>query len=343
MNVGKKVVTTTEEVDGIETDAPEKLEDDVIRALTELDGADEVRWQVHRVSASNPGFCEPELSTAELSLHRIATSHGPGRYRVKGIKQDGTYFKSARITIAEPLKSFIPISAPTQPDSLMLAQMQQTTAIVTAALARPEPPRSEIPWAAIVASLPLMLTAMKDLFKNTSADDAMEKLVKQLALVEKLRGADKETGSNWTDIIRDGLQTLPSLLAGRVPQTAPANTSVHVRAVSIGGATLALETPEAVEPTVEMLGETWLRQRLIDLCQNAQQNKSAELRADLFMDDLPSYIPEAIVLQILQDEKWFEKLSAFEPMVVSYSGWFEEFRDSLLDTLQPDGEQADAK
>lgn len=354
--MAKKTITTTEEVDGIEEgEAREKLDDDVIRALTELDGAEEIRWQVHRVSNPNPGFCPPEMSTSELSLHQIATLHGPGRYRIKGIKQDGTYYKSARVTIAESMKKdetanlLAALKGNSNGDNqaILLAMMQQNTAIVSAALAKPER-ASSIPWAAIVTASPLFLAAVKDFFKNTSSDDAMEKLVKQLALVEKLRGDDKKEGSNWTDIIRDALPSLQAMVSRPGGNSAQPVQHIHARVTNPPPATVSdsgtvIETPEAVEPTIEMLGQQWLDKKISELVQNASENKNPELRAEVFVDDMPAYIPESLVLRLLNNDDWFQQLSLLNSAVIPYSGWFTEFRECLIATLSPDGDDINEK
>lgn len=367
-----KTVTKTVEItngDGIESEdaPPEKLEDDVIRALTELEGADEVRWQVHRVSQPNPGYCSPELSTAELTLQRISTDHGPGRYKIRGLKQNGQYFRSATVTIADVAKqkdATIDILTALKEKNnggddrmftLLMGMMQQNSAVITAALTKPQ---SDFPWPALLSASPLLITALKDVFKNTSSDDAMEKLLKQLTLVEKLRGDDKKEGSSWTDIIRDALPALQSMVsrsgaahgigaapsavqpvAARVIAGTQQSLSVADHSETDAVRSTDIETPEAVEPTIEMMGMNWIKAKLEELIANAAQNKNPELRAEVFVDDLPAYVPESLIVEMLSRDDWFEQLSKFDPRVISYHGWFSELRDCILETFQPDGEE----
>ena len=174
--MGKKTITT-EEVDDTSA-AEEILEPDVIRALTELEGTGEIRWQIHRIAPPGPnvGYLIT-LSTPELSLERIA-SEGPGKYKVIGMRPDGKFFKSKTVEIgtrqsesARPLElAELVKKASSNGETgmlpLVMNLMTQNTSIVTAALARPQPEKKEFPWGAIIAAAPLTFTALKDFFKN---------------------------------------------------------------------------------------------------------------------------------------------------------------------------------
>lgn len=355
----KRVVTTTEEhLEGIDSEEtpPEKLDDDVIRALVELEGSDEITWTVTRVSEPNSGFCG-EMSTVELSKRRIAEAYGPGRYRVLGRKPDGSYYKSGRIAIATPttpasdknsdlLESLKGKMNDNGMLPLLLAMIQNNGQIVAAALAKPES-KSEIPWTALLAATPAALVAVKEFFKNDTDSQSMEKLLKQLTILEKLRGDDSK-GSSWQDIIRDGLQTL----RGMGPVPGPKLQPVSARAVMatpdmVSGTqpfpVVFHETPEAIEPTQENLTMDWLRKKLDELLQNAAQNKNPELRAELLLDDLPPFIPESLIKSMLMREDWFEQLCSFDSRVLSYHGWFSELRECIVETLSPDGVSNDER
>lgn len=354
MSARAKRTTTTviEGEEGDDTERPEEpLEEDVLRALVELDTANEIRWQIWRVSNPNPGFCF-ELSSAEVSVARISQDAGAGKYKVKGIKHTGEYFKSTTVVIATAPKTQTPtiIAPPAQDNTLLIAMMQQSqefsrqqTAVLTAMIGKPA---REIPWAAIVAASPLLLKEFKDFLKKDNADDAsMERVLKLVTVVEKLRGNDKESPSSWTDIIRDALPSLASAFnRGAAPQPvsqASARVAFPVQLAPPSSREILgenIETPEAIEPTAEILMMNWLRDKLNELIANAAANKNPELRAEVFCDDLPIYVPEAMVIQMLNAENWFEQLQTFEPRVLAYPAWFAELRDCILETLSPDGE-----
>lgn len=341
--MAKKTITTTEEVDAEdETAAPEREDDEVVRALTELEGATDVRWQIHRLGGTNPGYCG-ELTTAQLTLENLSRKYGAGQYKVKGVKHDGKYFKSATITVAEIMNTDNNIAdvikalqdKPASNDAslmpLMLAMMNNSTSIVTAALSRPQAEKKEIPWTAILAATPLLLTSVKEFFKNNNESDAMDKLIKQLSLLDKLKGTD-EKGSSWPDVLRDALSSVPAILSSRGP-TQP----TQVIARTMPPVETIAETPDAVEPTVESMSMDWFKKKIEELLQNAAQNKDPELRAEVFLDDLPVFIPESVVKAMLEREDWFEQLTQFDARVLSYHGWFTELRDNILNTFNPDG------
>ncbi len=354
----KTVKVTTEEVRDDESVAvKEELDDDLVRALTELDDGPDISWQVKRVSEPNPGFCEPRLSTAELSVQRIAELFGPGRYHVRGIRSNGQFFKHSTLTIASPPKkdaSPIVKDTGTDPSTLfqfMQLQMQQSqaaaaqqTAVLTALIGKPQ---SEFPWPALLSATPAVLVAAKEFFSKKDNEDAsMEKILKLVTIVEKLKGNDKETGTSWPDIIRDALPTIASTFQrsptnGMHPRSASATQATPVQAQIAKPTATSLETPEAVEPTVEIMSMNWLRDKINELIANAAANKNPELRAEVFCDDLPAYIPETLVIELLSSDDWFEKLAGFDSRVTLYPAWFAELRDNILITLQPDGDEHD--
>lgn len=348
--MAKKVTTTTTETDEQEEKAAESLPDEIVRALSELDGADDVKWNITRLGGANPGFCPPAMTTVELTLENIARRHGPGHYRIKGNRSNGTYFTSATVTIAEPNQPVSDVNSllqamqkkegagSTDLMGMMLAMMQSNTQIVTAALSKPT---TSIPWAQIVTAAPLMLTAVKEFFKSNSDNDAMEKLLKQLTLVEKLRGDDKPT--NWADIVRDALPGLQSMV-GRSPQpsTIPTHAiskiaqpgaSMQQSAIPNVSAEALNETPEAVMPPMEPMIAEFLRPRIVEWLNNAAANKDTELRAEVFLDDIAGMVPDNIIKDQLTTEDWFEKLCAIDSRVHQYPGWFTELRDAILSLL----------
>lgn len=334
--------------------APEELDEDTIRALTDIEGANEVSWQIHRLSEPNSGYCG-EMSTAELSHERIASAYGPGQYRVKGVRPDGKYFKSGRVKISsvprKPELSIEDLKKQLGGDNtgfmpLLLAMMNSNTSIVTAALQRPQQQQS-IPWAAIIAATPALLTAAKSFFKNESDSESMEKILKQLTILDRLRGDDGK-GSTWQDIVRDGLSAvrgmvpIPKTAAQPVPARIVPTTPSDVRGQIPVSTTAPLpETPPAVEPTAENLMMNWIRKKLDELTECAAQNKNPELRAEVLIDDLPPFIPENIIKDMLTREDWFEQLAAFDPRVSNYFGWFNELRECVLETLEENGESND--
>lgn len=362
--------TVTEEVvDGDDTATEsneEKLDDDVVRALTELEGANEIRWQIHRQSQPDPGYCG-ECTTAELSLLYVAEQYGPGRYQIKGIKPDGTYYKSGRITITKGAKKpdgstvaaelLAGMKADSGNNQLLIAMMQMQSQVAQASAAAQAQvmsaligkPDKEFPWKEIIVASPLVLTGLKEFFvSKDDSNDSMERLLKQLTIVEKLRGDDNK-GSTWTDILRDALPSLSQLVsrpaaggqhgavqspASRPAAHAPPQLPATGNAIATDSAQPSIETPDAIAPPVEIQAADFFRVKFEELLRNAADDKDPELRAELFLDDLPSYISETMILEMLSAGDWFEKLCLFDVRVSNYRGWFTNLREYLLHAVQ---------
>lgn len=348
-----KRTTTTEIVDDDATErdreTKDELPDDVIRALVELEGADDIRWIISRKSQPNPGYCG-ELTTSELSLYRIAQDYGPGRYQIRGIKPDGTYYKSATVPIAEPVKKdnsamfaeLMKKSGSSEPSMmpLLMAMMQSSTQITVAALNRanqPPPPKSEFPWAAALSAAPALLLAFKEFTKNNNDTESMDKILKQLTILDKLKGSDKD--SSWPDVVRDLASSLPAVFAGRNVPSNP--TPVDV--------TQLPTTPDVDQPAIELPSPTesdpqhmnllaFLRQQLTALVEAAQRNRNFELQAELLLEEL-SILPQAIQAQVvgmLQRDDWFDALCAFDARLQPYRGWFDGLRATLFELMHDD-------
>lgn len=81
---------------------------DIILGLREVEGAELVRWAIHRLS--DPSGRKPtgylaEWGTDLLSTHRIQEEFGSGTYKVVGKHSNGKYAASRTIKIAEDLKT----------------------------------------------------------------------------------------------------------------------------------------------------------------------------------------------------------------------------------------------
>lgn len=357
--MAKKTVITTETEDAEDvvtgSDAPDPIENDadVIRALVDIEGADSVRWQVHRVSHPNPGFCG-ELATVEMSLERIQSDFGPGRYQVKGFKAGGGYFKSARISIADTRKkdalaealASMKTSAPTAQLDLMplvLAMMQSQSSIMAAVVSKPDS-QKRFPTEALIAVLPALLPALKDLMGGKNGDDGTAKLLQAIELVEKLKGdgADK-TGSTWVDIVRDALPQVGSVVKDamgamqRRPEGAPQAIQATVQQ-EIPAQIAQVQIPVYQEGEMKFTNPVWQRSQIAFLIEKAKLGREVDLYVDLILDEIPAFIPPAIVLEHIRREDWWQILSAFEPAILPYQPWFETLRATLISSLTDESE-----
>lgn len=360
--MARKTTTTTIE-DEANADKREEIDDldsdtDVLRALTELEGSDDIRWQIYRLSEPNKGYIT-EISTAELTLERIAEC-GPGRYKVRGIKEDGRYFKSRTITIAKKPESennslleFMEKSKNGDMHALQFmtllmnqqqAQQQNMTQVLVAALGRDrDPKRPEIPWGAIVSAIPPSLVALKEFFANKA--DPIKQMTDVITLTEKLREGGDRAGTTWPDLIKEGLSTIPATLQSLKgsPSDPGVQTRVETRTVPPPPPPPPVQTPEAIAPpladsamNLQLL--SWMRDMISQLLKAATRNANPELYAELFVDELPESISDQQVLSLLSADDWWQKLSLFDSRIVPYEHWFAQLRESLLMILQSDGE-----
>lgn len=351
--MAKRIVTTTETDEDDKEKDKELLEDeDVLRALIEIEGTDEIRWQIYRVSQPDPGFLQT-LNTAELSMDRMA-EFGPGRYKVRGIKQDGSYYKGRTLTISkrpqanpnqlvnEALEKFKGKDADTLSIMTLLMNQQQEsnrsmTQVLVAALGKER--GTEFPWGALVAALPPSLIALKEFFANKA--DPMKQMLDAIAVTEKLRGEGDGKGTSWPDLIKEGLATIPATLQSLRQPSGPESVTAHVVPQTPGAVPPPVHTPEAVpapaptilpatEATMNMQLLPWLRDMLSKLLRAANRNSNASLYAELFLEELPDAITDAQIMELLGAEDWWSKLTFFESRVTPYQGWFVDFRAHLL-------------
>lgn len=352
----KRVITTETETQGEEKETPEPMEADLLRALTELEGSGDVRWQIYRTSAPNAGYvCT--LSTAELSMERVAEL-GAGKYMVKGIKPNGEYYKSRTIEIAarpekpsasvDQIAELMKKSGGDSGNGLMqmvLAMIQSNGTIVASALARPPESKSEFPWPAVITAIPASLIAIKELFANKSDDAAMDKILKLVTVVDKLKGNDDSKGSTWTDVVRDALSSLPAALksmspAGDLSQSIPRSSVDLGTAISLPAAD---QLPEAVTPaeTSPSYHVNFFREKLRELASKAQLNRNPELQAELLLEEKPAFVSDDMIEQLLMREDWWQQLQLFEPAIAPYAGWFEQLRAEILSLLQMTDKEPD--
>jgi hypothetical protein len=329
---------------------------DEIRALSELDGSGDVRWNIHRTMPASGAGWVGVLSTSELSLERIAQEFGVGRYRVKGSRPNGTIAGQRTITIAQvprALQAPSVASAPAAPTgvqdfiTLMEAKDKERSA-------------NMLQWAAIIgpiatAMLPAMfgnkgptlqdLTAtlvnMKQL--NGGSESQLSKIEELAKLVEVVQGigGDGGKGSGWADIVRDGIKTVGDVLpalASRIPGFMPppqvALTPPAPVVISQSSDPAARPRPQVQakngDPMMQLLG--WLKEQCAGLAHQASLNKDPNLYADVVLDNLPEVDP-TMLRNMLGAPDWWATLCQFSPNVQPYPQWFAECREALVKGL----------
>jgi hypothetical protein len=333
---------------------------DELRALAELNAGSDVKWSIHRVSdmgGKRPGYCGA-LTTAELTLDRIATEWGIGKYKVRGTRSNGQFAGQSTITIAEAPKGLETKPAPVT--GAAPTTMQDYILLMEAKDAQRSTNMKE--WAAILAPIvaPLIsnfvgnkgptlqdLTAtlvnMKQL--NGGSESQLSKIEELAKLVEVVQGigGDGGKGSSWADIVRDGIKTVGDVLpalATRIPgfmppPAAPALTPPAPVVVSHNSPPAPGPRPQAApkpsgDPMLQLLG--WLKEQCAGLAHQASLNKDPNLYADVVLDNLPDVDP-TMLRNMLGAPDWWATLCQFSPNVQPYPQWFAECREALLKGL----------
>lgn len=340
---------------GAEVDA-DRIErehsDDNLRALTEVEGAQDARWQVYRLlPAEKAGFLM-EIPTAQLSQAYIAKMCGPGKYRVRGIDQRGRYIGHRTFQIAELLQGAAAPSNPYAPNvDLILSSISQ----------QKQQLRDDIKfWASILApTLPLLIAwiqsrpkgqgnSLTDLIGAVSGLKALSDPadpLKQIGQIRDLIGAVKDlapeapaTGSTWVDLVRDlGTQLAPLAVnvlgaraqAGTIPDGSgvPGPRPPPLGPTPSGPGTIPNGTQQG-DPMFALMN--WLRPQLQMLIGKAAKNSDPELYAELVADNVPPNLPPEQIESFLRRPDWWQLLVQFSPAASPYQGWFTQLRDALL-------------
>lgn len=332
------VVGESGEITAAETEQDDYEE---IRALLEMEGADEAKFIVWSTLATKerPAGWVGEYTASELTLERLAQDHGKGKYRIKGMK-GGQFVGQKTITIASVPKSLQP--QPTQ--TLMPAGSSSTTELLALLEARSDKQSENmLKWAAILTPLlaPVLtrlfegqkgttLTELTTALANVKALDGggkvdqMEEFTKLLSLVKEVQGDGAQVaGSNWVDVVRDGIQGLPHIVAG-------------VAAAAKGHAIPAAPANGQAQPAQLTQEETmlaWLKRQLEALTFQASMNKDPGLYAEVMLDNLPAGADIKQLNDYLSRADWWALLTSFSPGVQPYPQWFAECREELLKGL----------
>lgn len=349
--------------------------DDILKALTEIEGAAEVRWQVWRVLPSERQGFVTELMTAELNAATIKKRCGPGKYQIRGTHPDGRYAGRRMMWVADdgstPGTALVPASSGAN-DILAFIEKQKLQS------------KEDLKfWLGLL--VPILGPALIEMFKrkDTSMTDLVAALrglkevsgdggaAAKLGELRDLIGVVKDlmpeggasTGSTWPDLVREGLKALPSvapaLAAMRpapTPQLPPGARLVPPGA-PIGGGFIppVAPPPPAVpgpnDPTPQpqeqpMLGLfQWLQMQLPILAEKAKANADAQQYAESLADLMPPGVDPLALRDWLIRNDWWQMLSGFYPPIAPYQMWFTQLRGRLLemideaiaDAQQPEG------
>lgn len=318
---------------------------DELRALAEIDGGSDVTFQVHRLLPVSAKGYIGSLSAAELSLAKIQEDYGAGRYRVRGIRSNGTYAGQRTIDIAaappkvggQPQQA-APQNSMTDYLSLMEVQSQKRSDELKA-------------WAAIlapvvVAIIPALLNRgsqgptladltttmmnMKNLNAPESGVSKFKELKEMLELTQSMKPDVESNGSTWVDLIRDGVKELAPMVPAIMGAAAARGQPPVSLGAQNGPIVAAQPVPQIEQPETEPDMLAWLKQQLVGLVHQASQGKDPSLYAEVVLDNLPAGSDPKQLRMLLVQNTWWETLSSFHPPVAPYKPWFNKCRAELL-------------
>jgi hypothetical protein len=249
----KQAKVTVNDAELQEDETPEEPADaEVLGALTEIEGAEEVRWQVYRVSpADKAGYC-CAYTSADLKLDRICEDLGPGKYRIRGFN-GGKFAGGKTITIAGvPKASTAVVVAPkedgtlasiitatqnstSQMMQLMINQSNENNKMllgVMQAMAANKPPANDM------KDTVALIVGLTTAFKPEKSDSQVDTLLKGIKLARELGGGDGDKDESMLSLIGKGIDLARPMLeeaqnARRNNPALPALPAPTVRQVPI--------------------------------------------------------------------------------------------------------------
>lgn len=334
-------------------------ERDILRALTELEGSQDARWQIYRKPPlkqdQREGFLSA-LSSSELTMEEIQQRFGRGKYLIRGFQSTGRFLKQTTVEIAA------------DPDKPPESKQQSTTSDtrdLLAILQDRDDKRSERTHQIMSLTIPAAITGlttiiaalmnkpqaqsngMKDTVELAGAlkslmtpqDGGMstaEMMFKAMDFASKHAGKG-EGGSGWMDIVREGMNTIAPLLEAKMATPQPA---LLPRPQQLATTTPQVQQPvkqiedNKVNPLSAMKLLSWARDTLGYLTMKAAQDADASLYADWVIDNVPPGVDFTQFAKYLQDESWWTVLQQFQPAVTPHQEWFAEFRTLLIEVYE---------
>jgi hypothetical protein len=293
------------------------------------------------------------LSSAELTVEKIAQDFGPGKYRVRGVRNNGTYAGQRTVDVA---------AVPTGKSNAQVTQQNSITELVAMMQLENDRRREEARergesmrnWASILvpalapvlaglfgnkgptlAELSATLANMKALSGETSQLSKVEEFAKMIEAVKALMPESADKGSTWADIARDGIAQIGPALSGMAAMRGMGVPGAPGAALTQNPAPLPTvqipPPPGAAQEPIDMLA--WLKEQLTGLVYQASLNKNPSLYAEVMLDNLPPGSDPKQLRDILSRDDWWSVLTGFFPACAPYPQWFSEARDELLKGL----------
>ncbi len=351
----------------LEEDAEESLAFELQAALSEVGDGGQVSCQLIKISPKESAGACTTYASGEVNIDRIREEFGAGVYKI--------FFRSpqGRIITRKQLSIVAKVTPPATPANelarlleqregasnnaqntflMMMKMMELSSQQMIAAITRPVPAAPPTPPPFGPTEMVAMMTGLASIMKpSRESESPMDALLKGVKLANELRGNEGET--DWLTLANKGLDVVGPLLSGGAPAAVSAQAPTPPTRVQVTQLPKPIETP--VTPAAPMYqGETpqendgyarlvWFRGQLMRLVDKARADKDPALYADLFLDELPSFVSVTDVEAALLDEQWMQRVTAINPACAEIEEWLREFRAVIAERLGEAKTEADAQ
>lgn len=345
----------------IPTDPVEPGEDDVFDGLDDLDGSG-VRLEIRRTSPVEFAGYVGTYSRDGWTPDRLMEEWGGGKFTIRVKNGAGQFMGVRHLTLAGKSKNKEAPPAPVAAvaaapaagnDALAQAlnainesnkaarestkdQIGLLTTLITSLINKeaPKPPPAPDPLA--------LLEKAANILKPRDTGDAMTAFIKGIDMGKSFAEGGSGGEPGMASVFMEGIKTIKeaAALAPAQQQQRPAQRRI---AKAPPGTVPAAETTAAPPPPNNTGAQTvsnpmkqmqWLKQQANFLVLQASRNKSSELYAELFLDNLPEFLPVETVHEQMKDPAAIQKLGAIVPNVLKFPQWFEDFRKSVVEFIE---------
>lgn len=276
-------------------------------------------------------------------MDRVRDEYGGGRYEASMFK-NGKLFRKFNFNIATPRTNYVPpVKSNNDLNSIVAMLMQQQKDQMNEfkelilQVAKPAAPSNQMDIVGIMTAMAGMFKVFQGMMPQpVNNGNGIELLIKGMEVMKDVQGGNGETG--LLDVVKELVKSplIENILQQKV-LTAP-TAATPAAAPRIAGPAPASPGAPSISATPKTEDENMIRQKFIagqinQLVMLAKQNKDPDLYAEVVLDNLPAFVSENDIKQVLANENIIEDMSKINPEVKNYEQWFLAFKNSVNQIL----------